>query len=68
MLQLNQVYIFFYNFVYYFIIKKTNKVSNPLSFAILPTFIEGSIPTAFTFNFLNGSNKIPSLDPISTMK
>ena len=48
--------------------KKPTKVSKPLSFAIFPTLMDGSIPIDFTFNFLRGFNKIPSLDPISTTK
>ena len=41
-------------------------VFNPLLFAIFPTFIDGSIPKDLIFNLYNGSNKMPSFEPIST--
>ena len=41
-------------------------VFSPLSLAIFPTLIEGSIPTAFIFLFFNRERRIPSFEPIST--
>ena len=47
--------------------KKAIKVFKPLSFASFPTLSEGSIPMALILCFFSGFNRIPSLEPISTI-